>query len=764
MKWSMFHRQTLMFRIFVSFLSIILLFSVFNALSVHLFNNGVQKEIIQYNRLILKNTAERYQTHFDRIKTMLFDLYSDERVTAFNRQMLAKNEADIEYWRATEVLKELRSHAYNPMFYLNNLLIYYDSRSFLIEKEGSVPADMFFGRFYASGKYPLSYWKGQLDRSDNYVLHPQDTFTVSTLSSSVELPLIPFSLRMPSSNYQVIALMDGRKLQEAFYGIGDDRRFMIVREDGSLLYRSTGELSAADVPSFEGGDGYGLAGDYYYFKETPDGSDFTYVTAVPYSDIASRVRNANLSLLLVSAVSIAIGLLASVYFSGAINRPVKQMVASIVRREPLRLRTAIREFDLIHENIGELMKEKEGIHKELQEKRSLLTSFGYINKLKSITSDINEWKDIAVMDEPFFVVLFQIRFKLRSVADSQMKTERMAYYIQEYINLVFSERLPTSHTFQIENDEILSIVRGKAMPDGLDELLAMLKTILDRDNAFFLVTIAVSPMYGHSGQVSDAYREVQDLARQARPVDESQIIRERRTVPAQLVLTVAQEQELYANVQAGNRSFCVAFMERIIDQMEKKEATLGQLQQLAEGVIARVAKILEPFGADAGEGGGGGEAGFQARQHALMRECCTPEQFKRFYGELFLEAGNVVQSKKGEQDAAIAFVMDYVENRFAEDISLDLLADKLNLSVAYLSVYIKEKTGSNFSEHLNAVRIRKAKELLADSELSVQEISERIGYRNATSFIRMFKKMTGVPPGEYRKHRTIEAELANQTS
>ncbi|NHN35654.1 helix-turn-helix domain-containing protein, partial [Paenibacillus agricola] len=118
----------------------------------------------------------------------------------------------------------------------------------------------------------------------------------------------------------------------------------------------------------------------------------------------------------------------------------------------------------------------------------------------------------------------------------------------------------------------------------------------------------------------------------------------------------------------------------------------------------------------------------------------------------------IIRSKKDEQDPTISFVMSYIENRFADDLSLDQLADKLNISVGYLSVYIKEKTGANFSDHINVIRVHKAKELLSDNELSVQDISLMIGYRNVTSFIRMFKKMIGMPPGEYRKNKVLEAD------
>ncbi|MDF2717669.1 MAG: AraC family transcriptional regulator, partial [Paenibacillus sp.] len=86
----------------------------------------------------------------------------------------------------------------------------------------------------------------------------------------------------------------------------------------------------------------------------------------------------------------------------------------------------------------------------------------------------------------------------------------------------------------------------------------------------------------------------------------------------------------------------------------------------------------------------------------------------------------------------------------------------MNMSSNYLSAYIKEKTGTNFSDHLNNVRIRQAKEMLYGTSLTIQDIGERIGYRNVTSFIRMFKKITGLTPGDYRKRSALESKAGLQ--
>ncbi|GBG10511.1 putative AraC family transcriptional regulator [Paenibacillus agaridevorans] len=86
------------------------------------------------------------------------------------------------------------------------------------------------------------------------------------------------------------------------------------------------------------------------------------------------------------------------------------------------------------------------------------------------------------------------------------------------------------------------------------------------------------------------------------------------------------------------------------------------------------------------------------------------------------------------------------------------MANDLNMSAAYLSTYIKEKTGTNFIDHLNGLRMAKAKELLTETARQVSDIAREVGYLNVTSFNRLFKKTTGISPTEYRRLRQVDAE------
>lgn len=96
--------------------------------------------------------------------------------------------------------------------------------------------------------------------------------------------------------------------------------------------------------------------------------------------------------------------------------------------------------------------------------------------------------------------------------------------------------------------------------------------------------------------------------------------------------------------------------------------------------------------------------------------------------------------------------MDYIAMHYQdESLSIADVAGHLGISVPYLGVLLRQETGKNFSAHLTATRMEKAKELLRSSDRPVSEIADRTGYSNPQYFSVCFKKYTGTSPGEFRR-------------
>lgn len=98
---------------------------------------------------------------------------------------------------------------------------------------------------------------------------------------------------------------------------------------------------------------------------------------------------------------------------------------------------------------------------------------------------------------------------------------------------------------------------------------------------------------------------------------------------------------------------------------------------------------------------------------------------------------------------------EYLENHYAEDISLEDVAEQVNISPQYFSKLIKKTTGFNFIDWLSMLRVKKAKELLTNSNLTVKEVCFMVGYKDPNYFSRIFKKRIGITPSEYVKKQLL---------
>ncbi|MGI5895160.1 MAG: helix-turn-helix domain-containing protein, partial [Candidatus Merdivicinus sp.] len=94
---------------------------------------------------------------------------------------------------------------------------------------------------------------------------------------------------------------------------------------------------------------------------------------------------------------------------------------------------------------------------------------------------------------------------------------------------------------------------------------------------------------------------------------------------------------------------------------------------------------------------------------------------------------------------------EYINLHYTKDISVTDIAIALNISYPYLSRLFKDTTQHSLLDYLNSVRIEHAKDYLIHTNFSLSEIASLVGYNNAQSFQRFFKKFESITPGEYRK-------------
>ena len=96
-------------------------------------------------------------------------------------------------------------------------------------------------------------------------------------------------------------------------------------------------------------------------------------------------------------------------------------------------------------------------------------------------------------------------------------------------------------------------------------------------------------------------------------------------------------------------------------------------------------------------------------------------------------------------------MINYTNENYIEPLNIRNLSRIFYVSENYLGRLFKREMGITYAEYLNSVRIRLACAFLKDTRDSVLQISERCGYENVTYFNRVFRKITGMTPIEYRR-------------
>jgi AraC-like DNA-binding protein len=108
--------------------------------------------------------------------------------------------------------------------------------------------------------------------------------------------------------------------------------------------------------------------------------------------------------------------------------------------------------------------------------------------------------------------------------------------------------------------------------------------------------------------------------------------------------------------------------------------------------------------------------------------------------------------RSSKHEHLVQDIMTFIKKQYNDtNLSIDSIADAMGLSPIYLGRLFKRLTGYSVADHINGIRMEKAKELLLHSDLSVNEIMEKTGFLSSGYFYTQFKKQHGVTPSQFRQ-------------
>ena len=146
--------------------------------------------------------------------------------------------------------------------------------------------------------------------------------------------------------------------------------------------------------------------------------------------------------------------------------------------------------------------------------------------------------------------------------------------------------------------------------------------------------------------------------------------------------------------------------------------------------------------------------------HACSHARCASRQAQRQQATALLYQADMdeLHGDTAMPESVISRAKTYIDRHYAEKIVLPDLAAQLGITPNYLSSLMKKQLGMTFSEYVLNVRMEQARKLLSDSDLRINEIAVRVGYDNLFYFSKLFKRVYGVSPRNFRHQQEDTAQ------
>jgi two-component system response regulator YesN len=104
----------------------------------------------------------------------------------------------------------------------------------------------------------------------------------------------------------------------------------------------------------------------------------------------------------------------------------------------------------------------------------------------------------------------------------------------------------------------------------------------------------------------------------------------------------------------------------------------------------------------------------------------------------------------GRSTSIVGLAVDYIMEHYREGVTLRQVAADCHVNTSYLGQIFRKETGSAFTDYVNTLRIQEASRLLGDPTLKVYEIAEQVGFTDYHYFLKIFRKVTGKSPTDFR--------------
>lgn len=623
--------------------------------------------------------------------------------------------------------------------------IFFRDSNDVVTPNGNYTDEEFFSRHYQSETYDAAFWRKEKLQNFSQRSYPAAAYASSNLiypANTVEL--MPLALKSYwSSNAMMVLFLDVNAICQSTDAQLTEQFYIFSSETGALLYSTEANpaLSACpdtDEPLIEHTDGS------YVAKSQSPLTDYTYLKILPKNAVVGQITKNLRFTLFIAFVALALGLVIVIFAVSRLTHPMRAIMQLLPKEEA----PAKNELQYIQTTVKQMLTQREQYVRQLSEKDEALSAFLLQSQLKNIYVALDSPDGLPDTGESVFYILYLCtHYRSGALSNIDAPPQTLSYLFLESLQQMLKQLFGTALVFQLEPHQFVAKVSLPPGTQTIDQQMQVLLQRLDHESDFAFFTIVQSMPVPADGDFTAVYRQVLEGAQYAWARPETQLL----TLPiehtgrSRFSYPTGQEQRLKSLIQNGEAEKARALADSVIEENTTRGIRRMHLFLLCSSITGTALRALLELDLPIDEPYAENNQVFNQLLH-----CETTQDYLVLVGDFVARAAHAAAEHIPKDDAVLRGVRAFLEKNYQREFSMDELAESLHLSKSYLSTYYKGKTGGNLSDSIQFFRIQQAILLLQDKNLRIGEIGKLVGISNSNTFLRQFKKYTGMTPKEYR--------------
>lgn len=762
--------QKLIYRLFLLFLIPLVLLSMSNFFTYQYYMRYFEKEARQTSMTSLSTISETmhrmYYEIFQTNKLLYIDQNLIDILTESDSKLISNHDKIFNCYNSLLLLRYTKNM-------IDNIYIFNRNVDFIVSTLGTGNSNDFFTQNYRYDIYSKNFWQNLSVKHYEFKILKPSTVTLSSNNAPISKNVIPIvqagigQLNTKSLFVTNINEIDLFKIIEK-NKITPNSTIMVMDSEGNI-YSSTDRKSSPDKLKssyFLSKYSSSTSGTYYdtinsekclviVHKSSILSNNFVYIAYVPFKDLYTKISYIQRVGLAVIIAGLLLSVLLSTLFARKVYSPINHLISAMKKNQG--------EDSSISVN-SDLYYIENSYQNAIDRFNNLSVNFSrvlpmafeqyMIKVLNSNDMFFDEQftdflqKSRFVFKHPnFCAAAVQLNFT-KKFYEKYTKEEQLFIFngIINLVNSTFSEDIPVfTLTTEINQLYIIMNVPENESIQYIETCLIGFYNAFEFDKEYHQIYIGIGLIHKDLNGLCRSYKQAVRAIAMLSPFSSSKVkIYSETTINDGYIYNNEDENQLFNYLISGQKAKMEALLKSILQKNAESGITDLCIRELYYQIYLTGIKVLKNKGIPPSELMGNEYINFIS-EYSLI----PLNQTIGYIAEFFKRIVELSRNNRPEK-INLEEIKDYILTNYYKDIYLEQIAENYKTSLAHLSRYIKKEFGMTFSDYLAKVRIQKAKELLATTGKNINEISTSVGFNSRNTFIRMFKKLEGITPSDYR--------------